>query len=159
MLNYNKINKKKSLSKKNINQVKVSKNKEKTLKISKLKKVLKNSHKKSPTVDSSIDDKKNKLLNSQPPKNSFDINKKFNKKIIKIVSKKKITNQKNLSGINSSPKKISQSKSPKNNPKKKFTDNKIINFIDWSKVNVSSDRDLSNIKNAIELDLSKINAR
>lgn len=148
MLNYNKINKKESLSKKNTNQVKVIKNKEKTLKISKSKKVLKNSHKNSSTLDPSIDDEKNKSLNSQPLKNSIDINKKFNKKIIKIVSKKKATNQK----------KLSKSKSPQTNPKKKFTNNKVINFIDWSKVNVSSNGDLPNLKDAVELDLSSINA-
>ncbi|GDX36660.1 hypothetical protein LBMAG18_11710 [Alphaproteobacteria bacterium] len=153
-----KINKAKPLSKKNISQVKVSKNKEKTLKNNKSKKVLKNSYKTSPTPDLSIENKKNKSLNAEILKNIFDVNKKFNKKIIKIVSKKINTSQNNFSSDNSPQKKIPKSKSPQNNPKKKLTNNKIINFIDWSKVNVSSDGDLLNLKNSIELDLSKINA-
>lgn len=100
-----KINKAKPLSKKNISQVKVSKNKEKTLKNNKSKKVLKNSYKTSPTPDLSIENKKNKSLNAEILKNIFDVNKKFNKKIIKIVSKKINTSQNNFSSDNSPQKK------------------------------------------------------
>jgi len=81
-----------------------------------------------------------------------------NKKIIKIGAKKKNDNPKILLKKNSSHQNLSPNKLPKNNPKKKFKDNNVINFIDWSKVNVSTDNKLTELKEIAQIDLTKINS-
>ncbi|MFM7620200.1 MAG: hypothetical protein ACKO47_01155 [Alphaproteobacteria bacterium] len=81
-----------------------------------------------------------------------------NKKIIKIISKKKNSNPKILLKKESSHQNLSANKLPKNNPKKKFQDNNVINFIDWSKVNISADNKLTELKEIAQIDLTKINS-
>lgn len=93
----------------------------------------------------SNNDLKIKSANLNPIKNKIIT--RNNKKIIKIASKKKAIDNLTSSSVNS--------QKTVNNKNK--TDN-VVNFIDWSKVNVYKGNELVNLKDNSELNITKINA-
>lgn len=93
---------------------------------------------------SSNNDVNIKSATLNPIKNKIRV--RNNKKIIKIASKKKAEDNKTSTVANSQ--KTLNSKNKKNN---------VVNFIDWSKVNVYKGNELVNLKDNSELNINKIN--